>query len=107
MLLVVWVGLLKFMKYLYLFKASFVPDYNISLDFIRNQKQQDVHRLLMSNYLNGNFLACFTYFSVENSSADNICEHAFAKRREHLISSTIKLLTQYNLVVAFGVSSRV
>jgi hypothetical protein len=61
----------------------------------------------MSDNFDSHFPASITGFAKQNSSTNNICEHAFSERGEHMITAAIKLLTQDDLVVALRVGSRV
>jgi hypothetical protein len=61
----------------------------------------------MSDNFDSYFPACFADFIMQNPSTNNVCEHAFSDRGEHMITTTIKLLTQDDLVIAFRVRGRV
>jgi hypothetical protein len=43
--------------------------------------------------------------SLKHTGTDNVREHPFAKGREDLITTAIKLFAQNDLVITFGVGS--
>jgi hypothetical protein len=106
MFFVVWVSLLEFIEDLHLLKPCSIPIQDVSFDSA-NKRNTDVHRLLMSDNFDSHFPACIAGFTKQNSSTNNVCEHAFSERGEHMITAAIKLLTQDDLVIAFRVSGRV
>lgn len=59
----------------------------------------------MSNNFDRNFLPNFAHFSNEDTSTHDIRKHPFTKGGEHLVTTSIKLFTQYDLVVPLGVGS--
>jgi hypothetical protein len=58
---------------------------------------------LATDYLDRNFLATFTILTGEHPSTHNIGKHPFPDRGEYLISTTVEVLTEDNLIVAFRV----
>ena len=68
-----------------------------------NAKDEYAHGLLAANNLNCDFFAGLAFASLHHSGADDIREHTFSQRGEHLLQAAIKLLSENYLIVSFGV----
>lgn len=98
---VVGVCLLQLVENLNLFLACPIP--RPLLATVEYSGATDLHGLLTTDDLDGHLLTRFTDLPIEHTRFHNIGEHALAEGREDLVTATIKLLTQDDLVVTFGV----
>lgn len=120
MLLVIRVRLPELVQYLYLFQSSLEPaqSQRQSTDLTQRSKtREDVHRLLAADDLDGHLLlpatgrstpvhaVCFCALSIilQNSSPDDVGEHAFTQRGKDLVTPPIKELAEDDLVVTFWI----
>jgi hypothetical protein len=58
---------------------------------------------LVSNNLDGDFFTRFTDFAMENTGANDIREHAFAKGGVYLVPAAIELFAEDNGIIALWI----
>jgi len=99
MFLVIRVGLLKFVQNLHFFKTSAIPKKGASASRYLPILEGDKHRFLTSDDLDSNFLPTVRGI-LKDTSSDDVGKHALSKRRENLVSATVQLLAEDDLVIA-------
>lgn len=58
----------------------------------------------MPNDFDRDFLPSLAHFPIEDPRTNDVREHPFTKGGEYLVTASIKLFAQYDLVVPFRVS---
>jgi hypothetical protein len=97
--LVVRVGLLKLIQHLRFLKTCFIPGIKVRGVDIREKASS--HGLLTPDDLDGNLPATIPRFPTDNPGTHHVGKHAFAKGRENLVASAIKLFTEDHRVIPF------
>ena len=100
-LLVLWIRLSELVQDCYLLQPGFIP--KRKLVRANHTRSKDAHRFLRTDNLDRNLFSNLAWLALQDSSPYDVCEHTLSERRKHLIMAAVKLLTQNNLVVSFGI----
>lgn len=100
--LVIRVRLLKFVQNLHFFKASAIPKKGASASRYLLISERDKHRLLTSDDLDSDFPPTVRGI-LKDTSSDDVGKHALPKRRENLVTATVQLLAEDDLVIALWI----
>ena len=65
--------------------------------------ERNEHRLLTTDYLDRNFLANIACLTLEHPGTHNIRKHAFPDGGKYLVATSVEVLAENDLIIAFRI----